>query len=82
MIIKECAYCSKTTLIGTPSEGECNLSFDGVRFYGCETIANAKCPYKLFACGEIDKEELNKQINKILDNKGLNNGRHKQKEKR
>ena len=78
MIIKECAYCSKTTLIGTPSEGICNLSFDGERFYGCETIANSKCPYKLFACGEIDKEELNKQINKILDNKGLNYGRYKQ----
>ena len=80
MILEKCAFCGKETLIGTPSKGICNLFYDGIRFYECENIAILKCPYKLYACGEIDKEELNKQINKILDEKGANNGRHKQKE--
>lgn len=62
MIIKECAFCSKETLWGDPSEGVCNLSYDGTRFYECETVAISKCPYKLFMIGKIDKEELNKRI--------------------
>lgn len=66
MIVKECAFCSKETLLGNPSEGTCNLSYNGMKFFECESIPISQCPYKLFICGKIDKEELNKRIKERL----------------
>lgn len=83
MIIKECAYFIKDPE-HINSYGSCNLfpieTKVELRFLQCELIAISKCPYKMYMAKRIDKEELNKQINKILDNKGYINGRHKQKE--
>ena len=71
MIIKECAHICFKDLWDMPSEGTCNLFPDCYpngwlrRFIPCVAISISKCPYKLFAVGKIDKEELNKRIMEI-----------------
>lgn len=82
MIIKECAYCSHETIIGTKAENPtCNLfpkeenqgklSYR-FEFVPCESIPIANCPYKLFMCGKINKEELNKRIMEIQKERNNN----------
>ena len=80
MEIKECAYISFETLIGTHKEkGTCNLFYEEenkgklsyrFKFKPCDSISVEQCPYKLFQVGKIDKEELNKKILNILNEKG------------
>lgn len=80
MEIKECAYINFETIIGTPKNvGTCNLFFDEenkgklsyrFKFKTCNCISIEQCPYKLFQVGKIDKEELNKKILNILNEKG------------
>lgn len=70
MKIKECAYYTEETLIGTLSNGTCNLfpkyEILKYKFIDCEIIPISKCPYKLFKTGKIDKEQLNKLIQEKL----------------
>ena len=82
MIIKECAYCSHETIIGTKAiNPTCNLFYKEenkgklsyrFEFVPCENIPIANCPYKLFMCGKIDKEELNKRIMEIQKERTTN----------
>lgn len=71
MIIKECAYCNS-------EKQTCNLfpkyydQIGNYRFVPCENIPIANCPYKLFMCGKIDKEELNKRIMEIQKERTTN----------
>lgn len=66
MKVKKCAYFSKISLMGIPCES-CNLFYNGVRFVSCESIAIAKCPYKMFIKGMITKEQLNEKINNLFE---------------
>jgi phage FluMu protein Com len=72
MKVKECAYFSNETIIGTPAEN-CNLfpqyDLGSYRFIGCEQVPILKCPYKKFLNKLISKEELNVEINKVIKNK-------------
>ena len=69
MYIKECAFFVKEPE-HINSYGSCNLfpvkSKCKIRFLQCEAVATTKCPYKMFMAKRIDKEELNRQINKLI----------------
>ena len=68
-LILQQARKEQTTNDNEENKGKLSYIFE---FVPCENIPISNCPYKLFICGKIDKEELNKRIMEIQKERSNN----------